>query len=113
MDFYRPLDMRKSDLKRLLNKENIADHLELFRANCLSNQMDLEIHSGYLKQLEEQKNEPAMLPLITGTDLIEMGYPPGPIFANILRTIEDLQLEGILQTREQARMYVKMSFPRK
>ncbi len=113
MDFYRPGDMRKSDLKRLLHKENISDHLELFRVNCLSSQRGLEIHSDYLKQLKEQKNEPAALPLITGTDLVEMGYSPGPIFTDILRTIEDLQLEGILQTREEALMYVKMSFPRK
>jgi poly(A) polymerase len=113
MDFYKPGDMRKSDLKRLLKKENIGDHLELFRVNCLSNHKGLEIHSDYLKQLEAQKNEPAALPLITGTDLVEMGYSPGPIFTDILRAIEDLQLEGTLQTREEALMYVKMSFPRK
>ncbi len=113
MDFYRPDDMRKSDLKRLLKKENIGDHLELFRVNCLSNQKSLESHSDYLKLLEVQKNEPEVPTLITGTDLVEMGYSPGPIFTDILRTIEDLQLEGILQTREEALMYVKMSFPKK
>lgn len=112
MDFYRPGDMRKCDLKRLMKKENIGDHLELFRVNCISNLKGLEIYSDYLKLLEAQKNEPVMIPLISGTDLVEMGYSPGPIFTDILRTIEDLQLEGILQTREEALMYVKMSFPK-
>jgi poly(A) polymerase len=110
MDFYNPGEMRQSDLIRLLSKENIADHLELFRVNCLSNHRGLETYSGYLKQLEE--NEPKAPPLITGKDLIEMGYSPGPVFAEILRVIEDLQIEGVLRTRDEALQHVKLSFPK-
>ena len=100
-------------MKRLLNRENIADHLELFRVNCLSNRRSLEAHAAYLKQLAEHRNEPEATPLLTGRDLIEMGYSPGPAFTKILRNIEDLQLEGILRTREEALQYVEISFPRK
>jgi poly(A) polymerase len=49
--------------------------------------------------------------LIKGEDLIEMGYAPGPIFKEILRTVEDLQLEGALRTREDALQHIKTSFP--
>lgn len=113
MDFHDPGEMRMSTLKRLLNRENIADHLELFRVNCLSNRRSLEAHAAYLKQLAEHRNEPEATPLLTGRDLIEMGYSPGPAFTKILRNIEDLQLEGILRTREEALQYVEISFPRK
>jgi len=40
-----------------------------------------------------------------------LGYHPGPIFKEILQTIEDLQLEGDIQTREQALEHVKHAFP--
>jgi hypothetical protein len=66
-----------------------------------------------LKQLAAHRNAPAELPLLTGKDLVEMGYSPGPSFAEILRNIEDLQLEGILRTRKEALQYVEISFPRK
>lgn len=112
MDFSRQGEMRQSDLKRLLNKENIADHLELFRVNCLSNRRGMEAYSNYVKQLREHRNAPMAPPFITGKDLVEMGYPPGPIFTEILRTIEDLQFDGTLRTREEALHHVKMSFPR-
>lgn len=113
VDFFRPREMRQSDLKRLLNKANIDDHLELFRVNCLSNQIGLEAYTDYLKQLKEHRNEPMTLPLITGKDLVDLGYSPGPVFTDILRAIEDLQLEGTLRTREEALHHVKVSFPRK
>ena len=113
MDFYRLAEMSKSDLKRLLSKETITDHLELFRVNCLSNRKSLETYSDYLKQLEEYKNQPAAPPLITGKDLIEMGYSPGPVFTEILGMIEDLQLEGLIRTRDEARHHIRLSFPRK
>ncbi len=111
MDFMQAGEMRESALRRLLRKPNIADHLELFRANCLSNRRNLDIHLNLLRKLKEYMREPAAVPLINGEDLIGMGYAPGPIFREILRTVEDLQLEGALQTREDALQYVKASFP--
>jgi len=40
--------------------------------------------------------------LLTGDDLQEMGLRPGPLFAEILRSLEDAQLDGQVKTREQA-----------
>ena len=34
------------------------------------------------------------LPLITGDDLIALGYRPGPDFRRMLNLVEDAQLEG-------------------
>ena len=50
-------------------------------------------------------------PLLTGADLIAMGYAPGPRFKEILSAVEDAQLEGKLQSREEAAEWVKREFP--
>ena len=44
----------------------------------------------------------APAPLLTGEDLIEAGFPPGPRFKTLLDQAYDMQLEGQLSTREQA-----------
>ncbi|HME98740.1 MAG TPA: CCA tRNA nucleotidyltransferase, partial [Terriglobia bacterium] len=41
-------------------------------------------------------------PLVTGNDLIAMGFEPGPRFKEMLTRIEDEQLEGRLTTSEHA-----------
>jgi poly(A) polymerase len=50
-------------------------------------------------------------PLVTGNDLINAGYVPGPRFKEILAAVEDSQLEGQLQNKEQALAFVRQSFP--
>jgi len=40
--------------------------------------------------------------LITGQDLIEAGYTPGPGFGPALERVETAQLEGEISTREEA-----------
>jgi poly(A) polymerase len=40
--------------------------------------------------------------LITGKDLIDAGYEPGPRFGEVLQLVEDAQLEGVVRTREEA-----------
>jgi poly(A) polymerase len=107
-NFLHITEMSESAQRRLLHKPNIADHLELLRVHCLSDRRSLEIYSGCLEKLEELKRN--WDPLLTGEDLIEMGYKPGPIFREILRTVEDLQFEGILKTREEALHHIKVSF---
>jgi poly(A) polymerase len=108
-EFLHINEKRESAQRRLLCKPNIADHLELLRVHCLGSQSSLEIYSRCLKKREEYQQ--TLGPLIKGEDLIEMGYLPGPIYGEILRAVEDLQLEGILKTREEALKHIKVSFP--
>lgn len=49
-------------------------------------------------------------PLINGTDLLELGYPKGPLYKQILDKVFDLQLDGVLKDRQQALDYIKNSF---
>jgi hypothetical protein len=39
-----------------------------------------------------------------------MGYIPGPIFAEILRQVEDAQLGGELTSRQEAIEWVKQKY---
>ena len=49
--------------------------------------------------------------LVTGRDLIQAGYRPGPQFSRMLETVEDAQLEGSASSREQAVELVRREFP--
>ena len=109
--FSKVMEMRESALKRFLRKPGFSDHLELYRVNCLSSRRDLEIHAYILQKLEEYRDQLNAGLLISGDDLIRMGYSPGPAFREILQTVEDLQLEGTVRTREEALEYVQSAFP--
>jgi poly(A) polymerase len=110
-DFSRIVGMRESALKRLLCRPNIADHLELFRADCLSGNKKLDVYLACMNKVKEYQQTPAAVPLINGNDLIDMGYAPGPIFNKILQTIVDLQVDGVLRTREEALAHIRTAFP--
>jgi poly(A) polymerase len=95
--------MRASTLKRFLRLDRFEEHLELHRFDCLSSHRNLENYEFVRRKLEETPPEEIRPPrLITGDDLIAMGYRPGPRFAEILRAVEDAQLEGHVGSREQA-----------
>jgi len=95
--------MRLSTLKRFLREEGIEELLELTRIDALSSNGDLHYYEYCKERLAELKDEeirPA--PLVRGGDLIAMGIIPGPIFTDILRQVEDAQLGGELNSREEA-----------
>ena len=50
-------------------------------------------------------------PLVTGDDLIALGYQPGPRFKEILRAIEEAQLEGEIRDRNAALALLQHRFP--
>jgi poly(A) polymerase len=104
-------EMRLSEIRRFLRKPNFADHLELYRVNCLSSRLDLGLHKVWIQKFDQFRHESAMSPLLTGDDLVALGYQPGPAFKEILQTVEDLQLDGALRTREQALDHVRRHFP--
>jgi poly(A) polymerase len=54
------------------------------------------------------KLDPYPTPVITGRDLIEAGHKPGPIFTTVLHEIETLQLNGVINTKEQALEVTKL-----
>lgn len=110
-EFLRAAEMRESALIRFLRNPGFAAHLELFRANSLGSGHDLKLYRLWLEKLKQYSPVLSAVPLINGGDLIRMGYEPGPVYKEILRSVEDLQLEGRIHTREEALSYVKQSYP--
>jgi poly(A) polymerase len=106
--------MKASTLKRFLRLPRFNEHLELHRLDCLSSHRHLESYGFVQRRLEETPLEEIRPPrLITGNDLQEMGYKPGPIFGQILNAVEDAQLEGQLRSRRDAEEFVRERFDAK
>lgn len=98
---------RKSTLKRYLGLPYIEDLILLNEADTLSASGDLEaLQFIREKQLEWEPEVIHPVPLVTGKDLIKMGFKPGPIFGLILKDIEELQLEGTLEDTEAAIAFI-------
>jgi poly(A) polymerase len=103
--------MRESTLKRFLRMPKFEEHLELHRVDSLSSNGNL---SGYdfarerLTALEPAQLRPPRL--LTGADLIEAGYQPGPSFAKMLEAAEDAQLESRITSKEEGLALVRVMF---
>ena len=105
--------MKESTLKRFLRLPKFEEHLELHRLDCLSAHGQLDNYHLVRRKLEELPQEQLKpKPLLTGDDLIAEGYQPGPIFSEILRAVEDAQLEARIHSRDEAVDLVKRTFPR-
>jgi poly(A) polymerase len=112
MRFGQVQRMNQSTLKKFLRLPAFEEHLELHRIDCLSSHGQLDAYEYAQDQLRSMPPEairPA--PLITGQDLIEAGYEPGPRFKEVLSAVEDAQLEGRLTSREAAMDFVRREFP--
>ena len=103
--------MRPSRLKRFLRTHRFEEHLELHRVDCLACHGNLENYEFCKKAVDEFGPEdirPA--PLISGQDLIRLGYAPGPAFKRALTAVEDAQLEGTIDSRESALAVARGTF---
>jgi poly(A) polymerase len=104
--------MKESTLKRFLRLPDFAEHLELHRLDCLASHGNLESYELVKRKLEELPAEQLKPPrLLSGTDLIDAGYAPGPRFSEILSAVEDAQLEGLLSTKDEAIARVREKYP--
>jgi poly(A) polymerase len=104
--------MKQSTLKKFLRLPGFDEHLELHRVDCLSSHGQLASYDYAREQLQSLPPEAIRpTPLITGRDLIEAGYDPGPRFKEVLAAVEDAQLEGRLTSRAAALEYVRREFP--
>jgi poly(A) polymerase len=105
--------MKESTLKRFLRLPRFDEHLELHRLDVLSSNRRLENYD-FVKGARATLTEETLKPprLLTGADLIDAGYEPGPLFSEILTFVEDAQLEGAIGTREEALALVEARFPR-
>jgi len=110
--FRDAFSMREATLFRWMSEA----HFELLMR---FHELDAISYDGNLAGLEfvktiypDAKRRFYAKPLITGDDLVRLGMSPGRQFTEILRTVEDLALEGKLTDSEQALEYVLKHFVR-
>ena len=100
--------MRLSTLKRFLASEAIEELLELARLDALASNKDLTYYD-FCRQRLTELGAAALKPppLLRGRDLLDLGFAPGPLFRRILDAVAEAQLDGLLQTRDQAIDWVR------
>ena len=103
--------MKASTLKRFFRLDGFDEHLALHRMDCLAGSGNLD-HWNFVREHWQTMPEETVRPkpLITGRELIAAGYHPGPAFKQILRAVEDAQLEGTIATEEAAMQLVRERF---
>lgn len=105
-------NMRASTLKRFFRLPKFEEHLALHRMDCQASHRDLSLYKfarEHYDAIEPEHIRPK--PLLNGDDLIAAGYRPGPQFKPMLELAEDAQLEGGIDTREQALELIQRTFP--
>jgi poly(A) polymerase len=103
--------MKESTLKRFFRLPKFEEHLALHRMDALSSFGGLDNYE-FAKEKYETLPEEQVRPqlLVTGRDLIEAGYRPGPQFKEMLALVEDAQLEGRIHSREEGMALVNETF---
>ena len=104
--------MRRSTQLRFLRMDGFEEHLELHRLDCLASHGNLsnyELARRLLQETPAEEIKPHRL--VRGDDLISAGYTPGPRFKQILRAVEDAQLEGLIRSRDEALRLIQEQFP--
>ena len=104
--------MKTSTLKRFFRLPDFPEHLALHRMDSMASSGDLELYNF---AEDRYRNMPAAevrpQPLLTGRELIAAGYQPGALFKTILHAVEEAQLNGTIQTPEEAVALVRLQFP--
>ncbi len=112
MKFMSVREMRPARLRKFVDQPGFADHLELHRVDCLSSHGRLENHEFALAAFRTMEREEAPLrKILTGRDLIAAGYPPGPLFGEILAAVEERRLDGDISDQAGALRFVRERFP--
>jgi poly(A) polymerase len=103
MRFKDVRQMRLSTLKRFLSLPHFDEHLELHRLDCLASNGYTDSYDYVRAKLAEMDSGDLHPPrLLSGRDLIQAGFKPGPAFGRALEAVATAQLEGDIHTPEQA-----------
>jgi poly(A) polymerase len=103
--------MKASTLKRFFRLGSFEEHLALHRMDCMAAHANLDIWNFVRERYESMPEEAVRpTPLITGRELIAAGYAPGAMFKEMLRAVEDAQLEGAIATPDEALALVRQQF---
>lgn len=111
LKFKDVFNMRESTLRRFISIPYFKEHMDLHLADCQGSHGMTEAYEFVKNKLEEYSNteiKPKLL--ISGHDLIDMGFQPGPEFSEILNAVEEQQLEGTIKSKKEALEFVEERF---
>jgi len=112
MRFAHAMQMSEATFKKFVRMPRFEEHLELHRIDCESSHGDLTTYRFTREKIASMPPEAVRpRPLVSGDDLIDAGYVPGPKFKEILGAVEDRQLEGMLHSGDEAIEFVRKEFP--
>ena len=106
--------MRLATLKRFVRLPRFEEHMALHRLDCLSSHRNLEAYEfveSFLRLTPPEVVRPAKL--VTGEDVLRLGYAPGPRVGKILAEVEEAQLNGELASKEDAVAFIMSRFRQK
>jgi poly(A) polymerase len=114
MVFMNVQKMRPGRLKRFLRMADFDLHLELHRLDCVASHGILDNYEFCRNQLQILNLDDLHPPrLLTGNDLIDMGFTLGKIIGEILLALEEEQLEGRIKTSAEAKDFVHTNWKMK
>jgi len=103
--------MKRATLKRFVRLDRFEEHMELHLLDCSSSHRNLDNYEFMRRFLAETPPEDVRpTRLLTGDDLIGLGFRPGPEFREILDAAEDAQLEGSIGSRDDALAWVRKHY---
>ena len=112
LKFKDVFNMRESTLKRFLSLPYFEEHMQMHLADCMASHGQTDAYNFIREKMEEYgREEIKPPPLLSGRDLIDLGYSPGPVFSKILGRVEELQLENRLVSKEEALDFVLKNYP--
>jgi len=108
MDFMNVQKMRPARLKRFLRMPDFRLHLDLHRLDCLASHGMLDYYEFCLAQLQIMDHQDLHPPrLVTGHDLLAMGFSEGKLIGEILQTLEEEQLENRIHDHNEAVAFIR------
>ncbi len=104
--------MKAATLKRFFRLERFPEHLALHRMDCMASSGNLDHYEFARERYEAMPAEEVRpQPLLAGRELIAAGYKPGEAFKAMLHAVEEAQLEGTIQTPDEAMELIRAQFP--
>src|SRR6266481_5086087 len=103
--------MRLATLKRFVRLPRFEEHLALHRLDCISSHRNLEAYdfvTDFIRTTPPEVVRPSKL--VTGEDVLELGFKPGPIVGRILAAVEEAQLNGELGSKDAAISFINSNF---
>jgi len=101
---------KRSTVRRQLSRPTIELDLELCRMDALGkgDACNLSNHKRLLELQAEFDNEPVMPPpLVNGRDAMSLGFEAGPGLGVVLREVQELQLMGELNSKDDAMEFLR------